>query len=149
MIIIIILICLFIIAMGFTSWAYDKDAELFFWGSGGIGLAISCIALIVLAICFPYNVEKKISMYEEENAKIESKVKETVRAYMNYEQETYKNLVETADLSTLLLKYPELNSNELVKEEIYTYRENNNKLKSLKEIQIDKPTMAWWLYFGK
>lgn len=88
-------------------------------------------------------------MYEEENLKIETKVKETVRVYMNYEEEVYKNLVETADLTTLLIKYPELNSNELIKTEIDTYKENSKQIKKLKEQQIDKSLMAWWLYFGK
>ena len=71
-------------------------------------------------------------MYEEENSKIETKVKDTVQVYMNYEQETYKSLVENANLETLLIKYPELNSNELVKSEIEIYKENNNKIKELK-----------------
>ena len=97
---------------------------------------------------FPYNVDKKIALYEEHNASIEKKVKETVRAYMNYEESTYKELVENADLTTLVIKYPELNSNELVKSEIYLYKENNNKIMKLKEDQINKPVMAWWLYFG-
>lgn len=149
MIIVIIVFFILIIALGNSDFAYDKDLEGFFFGVGCIGLIIAGVTLIIILSTFPYNVDKKIPMYEEENAKIETKVKETVRVYMEYEQETYKNLVETSDLTTLLLKYPELNSNELIKEEINTYKENNNKLKSLKERQIDKSLMAWWLYFGK
>lgn len=106
--------------------------------------------VLVVAICsYPYNIDKKIAMYQEENVSIEEKVKNTVMAYIDYEQETYDNLVKSADLETLLITYPELNSNELVKSQIDTYVQNNNKLKELKEKQIDKSTMAWWLYFGK
>ena len=106
--------------------------------------------VLLVAICsYPYNIDKKIEMYQEENTLIEEKVKNTVMAYMDYEQETYDNLVKNADLQTLLITYPELNSNELVKAQIDTYVQNNNKLKELKEKQIDKSTMAWWLYFGK
>lgn len=106
--------------------------------------------VLVVAICsYPYNIDKKIEMYQEENTLIEEKVKNTVMAYMDYEQETYDNLVKNADLETLLITYPELNSNELVKTQIDTYVQNNNKLKELKEKQIDKSTMAWLLYFGK
>lgn len=101
-----------------------------------------------MLICFPYNVDKKIVMYEEYNTDIENKVKETVRAYMNYEESTYKELVADADLTTLVIKYPELNSNELVKSEIELYKENNNKIMELKEEQINKSVIAWWLYFG-
>lgn len=100
-------------------------------------------------MCYPYNCDKKLAMYEEENIKIETKVKETVRAYMNYEEDVYKNLIETADLTTLLIKYPELNSNELIKVEIETYKENSKQIKDLKSRQIDRSLMAWWLYFGK
>lgn len=106
--------------------------------------------VLLVAICsYPYNIDKKIAMYQEENTLIEEKVKNTVMAYMDYEQETYDNLVKNADLQTLLITYPELNSNELVKAQIDTYVQNNNKLKELKEKQIDKSTMDWWLYFGK
>ena len=116
--------------------------------SGGIAF-ISVIALFIMLICFPYNVDKKIPMYEEENQKIEIKIKETVRAYMNFEKETYTDLIENAHLETLLIKYPELNSNELIKSEIETYKENSKQIKQLKEGQINKSLMAWWLYFGK
>lgn len=106
------------------------------------------LALIIVLGNFPYGGEKKLKMYEEENLKIEEKVKSTVQSYMNYEGDTYKNLIENANLETLLIKYPELNSNELVKMEIEIYKENSKQIKSIKEKLIYKPTMAWWLYFG-
>lgn len=107
-----------------------------------------CVAMCTLIFCYPYKINEKLSMYEEENYKIETKVKETVQAYMNYEQETYKNLVENANLETLLIKYPELNSNELVKSEIEIYKENNNKIKELKEKALMKRTYDFWLKFN-
>ena len=110
---------------------------------------VAVLAILGLLVSYPYNCDKKLAMYEEENIKIETKVKETVRAYMNYEEEVYKNLIETADLTTLLIKYPELNSNELIKMEIETYKENSKQIKDLKSKQIDRSLMAWWLYFGK
>lgn len=119
-------------------------------GMISLGIAfISFIAILCIIVDYPYNVDKKIEMYQEENTLIEEKVKNTVMAYIDYEQETYDNLVKNADLQTLLITYPELNSNELVKAQIDTYVQNNNKLKELKEKQIDKSTMDWWLYFGK
>lgn len=109
---------------------------------------ISAIILGCMLLFFPYGVDKKLEMYKEENSNIELKVKETVRAYMDYEKETYSNLIENADLTTLLVKYPELNSNELVKAEIDTYKDNSKKIKELKEKQINRSIMAWWIYFG-
>lgn len=112
------------------------------------GAFLSGTVVIVLVFCYPYNVDKKIDMYTQENAEIEQKVKATVQAYTDYEQETYKNLIENADLQTLLIKYPELNSNELVKKEIEIYVSNNDKIKSLKEQKIDKKLLGWWLFFN-
>ena len=97
---------------------------------------------------YPRNIDEKLNMYQEENQSIELKVKETVKAYIDYEEENYKNLVETADITTLLIKYPELNSNELVKYEIEIYKSNNDRIKELKEKQIDRASYNWWLYFG-
>lgn len=142
MIIVIIVIGILILFLGAA-----KDEEgIMELGTGVIGLAL--VVLIGMIIGFPFNIDKKIELYETENQIIETKIKETVRSYMEYEQETYKQLLENADLTTVILKYPELNSNELVKSEIETYKENNNKLKALKEEQINKSTLAWWLYFG-
>lgn len=116
---------------------------------GIIGVVITGMTFLIMLTEFPYNVDKMIAMYEDENTKIETKIRETVRAYMEYEESTYEKLVADADLTTLVIKYPELNSNELVKAEIMTYKENNDKLKELKEQQINKSIMAWWLYFGE
>lgn len=108
----------------------------------------SGIIIFFMLLFFPYKVEEKIVMYETENNVIEEKIKNTVRAYMEFEESTYKELLENADLTTMILKYPELNSNELVKMEIETYKENSKKIKELKEDKIGKSTKAWWLYFG-
>lgn len=111
-----------------------------------------CLAVIFVLIAIVSHgkvIDNKINMYQEENSNIEIKVKETVRAYMNYEESTYKELVETADLTTLIIKYPELNSNELVKREIDLFIANNDKIKKLKEDKINLSVEKWWLYFGK
>ena len=106
------------------------------------------IITILIAIIFPYNIDKKIEIYIEENQMIEIKIKNTVKGFIEYEKETFITLVDKSDVQTLLLKYPELNSNELVKMEIETYKENSEKIKQLKEVKIDKKVMAWWFYFG-
>ena len=88
---------------------------------GTIAELLLVLIVIIMVFIYPYNVNEKIKMYEEENIKIEEKVKETVKVYMNYEQDTYNNLVKDTDLTTLLIAYPDLNSNELVKSEIDLY----------------------------
>ena len=140
---IVILIACFILGSIFSTYGDDDLATLFC-----SGFLICIFAIGVILLIYPYNVEAKIEMYEQENIEIEQKVKETVRAYMEYEQETYNNLVKDADLMTVVIKYPELNSNELAKAEIEMYKENNTHIKILKEEKISKKTMSWWLYFG-
>lgn len=90
----------------------------------------------------------RLNVPDEDIKFIREKRKGTVRDYMEYEETTYKQLLENADLTTMVLKYPELNSNELVKMEIETYKENSKKIKELKEDKIGKSRKAWWLYFG-
>lgn len=131
-----------IITIKTDGWS---SAPIIYWT---LFIIISLIIIPIFIFSYPYNVSEKLSMYEEENTKIEEKVKATVQGYMNYETDTYKNLVESADIETLLIKYPELNSNELVKSEIELYKENNKKIKELKEQEITKPVWDWWLRFN-
>lgn len=133
---------IFIIIGICRDWDVDTTELL------GAGFFINLIIILIVLVFYPFKVDEKINMYTEENTNIELKVKETVRAYMNYEKETYTNLIESSDLTTLILKYPELNSNELIKVEIETYKENNAKIKELKEDKINKSIKSWWLYFG-
>ena len=111
-------------------------------------VAVTLLTIIIFVLGYPHKISEKLTMYEEENTKIEEKVKSTVQGYMNYESETYNNLVKEAELETLLIKYPELNSNELVKSQIELYKENNKKIKELKELEITKSTWDWWLKFN-
>lgn len=143
LVITVLLIFLFIIGKYFDE--YEMTCLC------GIGLIV-CIVTILMLISSIINgkvINDKIEMYQDENASIETKVKETVRAYMEFEEKTYTELVKDADLTTLLVKYPELNSNELVKTEILLYIANNSKIKELKEQQISLSIEKWWLYFGE
>ena len=142
MIILLLVICIVLYIMAVEYW--NSDAEFLF----GFAMLGCIITGIILVASFPYNVEQKIALYSEENARIEEKIKATIELYMEHEKETYTELVKDADLTTLLIAYPELNSNELVKTEIDIYIRNNKEIKWLKEKEIDKNIYAWWLYFG-
>ena len=131
------LILLIVISLILCVWLFVIDSEEggeFF----GAGFVILSIIFLCTLLCYPYNIDSKLEMYAEENQAIETKIKETVQAYMNYEQETYKSLVVNADL----------NSNELVKMEIDTYKDNSSKIKVLKEQKINRKVMGFWLFFN-
>ena len=51
-------------------------------------IAVCIFTAGFFAVSFPYNIEPKIALYTEENARIEEKIKDTVRVYMDYEKET-------------------------------------------------------------
>lgn len=144
----IIPIIIFFIIIAIIGSSIDEE-NLMVFGILGFIVCTIAIAFLTTKVVGQRTINQKLEMYQEENTTIETKVKETVRAYMDYEKETYTNLIESADLTTLLVKYPKLNSNELVKEEIKTYKENNKQIKTLKEQKINITIYKWWLYFGK
>ena len=115
-------------------------------------LTCFCV-LFVIAIFFGIDVsngrimDEKITMYQEENNKIEKQLDTLVSNYMNYESNTYEKFKSESSV-TLVSMYPELKSDKLVEEQISVYEENNKKIRELKEDKIDLNVKKWWLYFG-
>ena len=87
----------------------------------------------------------KITMYQEENKAIDEQVTAAVNSYKEYEKEVINN---TGEMATVLVRFPELKSNELVNKQIEVYVTNNDKIKNLKLEKIDNQVYRWWLYFG-
>ena len=92
-------------------------------------------------------IDQKIEMYIEENASIELSVTTTVEKYLEHEFQIFDSL-QGEDIQTLLVVYPEINSNELVKKQIEIFVDNNNKIKELKEDKLNIEVWKWWVYFG-
>ena len=131
----------------FGSGSDIISSVVFYFGVGICTLA--GIIFLIMVMDYPYGIDKRIKLYEEENQKIEEKVKVAVENYLQYENKTYTDLKNTnIDLPILIMTYPELSGNELVKNEINLYIENNNKIKEMKEASIYKHYYDWWLYFG-
>jgi len=93
-------------------------------------------------------MDEMISMYTEENKHIENQIELVVDKYMEFENETFTGL-KSESFITLVSLYPELKSDELVKEQIELYQDNNFKLKELKKQKINTRVYKWWIYFGK
>ncbi len=131
----------------------DKNDFLDLFAIGGIvvGCIAECVVLFfIILLCFDVSkakvIDKKIKMFQEENKVIEEQVTTVVNTYKDYEKEVISN---TGQMATILIKFPELKSNELVKKQIDVYLNNNDKIKSLKEEKIDYQVSKWWLYFGE
>ena len=153
MIIVILLVCIALIIGG--CFVYGKSYS--FEGAGAAmlitGIILGISALIAAGFIWTEcagvtKIAEKIKMYEEENIKIETQLAECVEQYQMYEQGVFAE-VAPKDATTIVTLYPELKSNTLVQEQIETYVANNNKLKELREKQIDAEVIRWWGYFGK
>ena len=144
-------ILLLIIGIGLTCRIFmDNDTGEVFSGFGSL---ISVVALIGIIINIGILIngrtfDDKIAMYEQENAAIEQSVDVLVKDYYKHESDTYSSLnPENAVL--FASAYPELQSNELATKQLEIYVDNNNKIKELKEDQINLSKNRFWLYFGR
>lgn len=116
----------------------------------GIVIIASVITSIVLLVSVlnRVNIEKKIALYEEENAKIEQQIAATVKQYQEHETGIFTDAAPESSI-TLVTLYPELKSDTLVQSQIEVYVENNKTIKELKSTAINASVYRWWLYFGK
>lgn len=127
-------------------------ADVFEFGGVIFGLffILSCLALLILVITNASMsvVEEKITMYEEENARIETQISEIVSEYQEYERGVISEINNESAI-TLIQLYPELTAQPLVQAQIDLYIENNANIRGLKEDLINRSVVRWWLYFGK
>ena len=122
-------------------------------GFGILGGLIGFIALIGIFVNIGLLVrgrtlDDKIAMYEQENAAIEQSVDVLVKDYYKHEFDTYSSL-KPENAVLFASAYPELQSNELATKQLEIYVDNNNKIKELKEDQINLSKNRFWLYFGR
>jgi hypothetical protein len=110
-------------------------------------IPLAVLGLLLSNLYEDQGVDQKIKMYETQNQQLERKIDVTVKSYMNHEKDTYKEF-KAGDGMALITTYPELRSDELVKEQMNTYQSNNRKIAKLKEKEIDCNVTKWWVYFG-
>ena len=144
-------ILLFVIAVALIVLAVLN--EYLADGFGILGCLIGLIALIGIFVNIGFLVygrtlDDKIAMYEQENAAIEQSVDVLVKDYYKHESDTYSSL-KPENAVLFASAYPELQSNELATKQLEIYVENNNKIKELKEDQINLSKNRFWLYFGR
>lgn len=151
MILVIVAICIVLVVAGLILMDKLYDEEIGEWLAiiGFIGGIISLIATLCLGISVSHLsvIDDKITMYQEENQKIEMQIAETVEKYQDYESDIIDEINPESSIALVSL-YPELKSDTLIQKQIEVYVNNNNKIKSLKEQQIGGNVSRWWLYFG-
>lgn len=133
----------------FTQWGDDNPFSYIMIILGVMGL-IAVVSAVVTGVYETSQedvIDAKIEMYIEENTNIEQSVTETVEQYLEHEFAIFDNL-QGEDIQTLLVVYPQINSNELVKKQIEIFTNNNAKIKELKEQKLNIDVWRFWLYFG-
>lgn len=142
---IILLIIISIVGFIISRVIYEDDIAGFFLACFVVSFVIAIF--LGIAVSNGRTIDEKISMYQEENTKIEKQIDTLVSNYMNYESNTYEKFKSESSI-TLVSMYPELKSDKLVEEQISVYEENNKKIRELKEDKINLKVKKWWLYFG-
>ena len=136
------------IVIGVVIGIIADDAELALY---------ACVPNVIILLFIGYNavilvnardVDERIAMYEEQNAKIEAQVSEAVELYMTHEDEVFDKAKADSSI-TLVSLYPELKSDTLMQELTSTYTDNNKKICELKEEKITAKRAKFWLYFGR
>ena len=143
-------ILLFVIAVALiVLTVLNKDLDGFVILGGLIGfIALIGIFVNIGFLVYGRTLDDKIAMYEQENAAIEQSVDVLVKDYYKHESDTYSSL-KPENAVLFASAYPELQSNELATKQLEIYVDNNNKIKELKEDQINLSKNRFWLYFGR
>lgn len=127
---------------------YDIGTGLTVTGGFLAGLTLIAIIILSWSVGETYRIDKKIELYETQNAQIEKSVAIAVEKHMQYEGDIMTE-VSPDSAVTLVAVYPELKSDALIEKQIEIYISNNNEIVKLKEKQINMPLLKWWLYFGR
>ena len=149
----IISITMLIISIIFNKKGNEAGKDTAGWFTSLILFGFTTIICLFVTLGFTASVvsskyiAEKITMYTEQNNKIEKQIDIVVRQYQEYESNTYA-MTSSESSITLVSLYPDLKSDELVKKQIKVYQDNNKKITELKEQQINTKACKWWLYFG-
>lgn len=149
----IIFLTIFIISIIFTEKGNKARKDVTVWVASLIISSFATIICLIVTLGFTASVVKskyiveKITMYEQQNKQIEEQIDTVVKQYQKYESGTYAKTSSESSIALVSL-YPDLKSDELVKEQIKVYQNNNKKITELKEEQISAKACKWWLYFG-
>lgn len=136
------------VAVGVFLFIGTGDTDDLTYPAVPIAIILVFIAINGVILVNSKDVDERIAMYEEQNAKIEAQVSEAVELYMTHEDEVFDKAKADSSI-TLVSLYPELKSDTLMQELTSTYTDNNKKICELKEEKITAKRAKFWLYFGR
>lgn len=151
MLTLILILCIGGAIAGFVT--YSNTQEDGWYGCGVICTLASSVLLVTVCvmlgfICTESRIDNKITMYEEENTRIETSVVVAVEKYLEHEQSIFDD-ISGQSLQTLLVVYPEIKADQLITKQIEVFIDNNTKIKELKEEKISLGVLRFLVYFGR
>ena len=128
---------------------FDSDICYLISGIGATAGFIALLGIIIVGVNVKSLsvIDDRITMYEEENTRIEQQIADVVEQYQKYETDIFREVAPESAV-TMVSLYPELKSDSLVQAQIEVYTENNKTIKYLRDQQIKGNVYRWWLYFG-
>lgn len=153
--IILLLVLSFITGLVFT-WLYNNIAnatkEDTWFALAAIGWGVFSI-MVIAGLCvggayinYGY-VDERLEVVRVKNQEVEEGIQFAVKSYMEHEGKTYTEMAPNEALA-VVQTYPELSSNELVKDQIETYKENREQILEYEQNKVTRKVLAWWLWFG-
>lgn len=128
----------------------DIDDDMWFGFAAITGL-VSVVLVVVLGIMIGHSVDysladERIAIVQQKNEDVEKAIKSMVENYLKHEGKTYEKMTPSEAVA-MAVAYPELSSNELVKEQIATYKSNREMILKYEQNKVDKKVVDWWIHF--
>lgn len=150
----IVLIILGCIGMYSRKWRIEFDFSVAMTVLGSCITAVVSLFMII-AITFSIKIpqmEERVVIYQEENARIEEQIKTAIEAYQDYEQEMFDKVdldkITSEKLILLTSLYPELKADTMVQTQIQVYIDNTTALRELRIKKLDYELWRWWICFA-
>lgn len=149
---------LMILFIALTVVSYKKYEEAYA-SEDYVYLGVSVCAVLITILLFMGEVgvgmwffssmgaEEKVVLVEESNSILEEQIGGVIKDYLRHEEKVYEE-ISPKEAVAMAMAYPELASNEIVKEQINTYRENQKAVLDYKKKAVDIGIARWWLFFG-
>ena len=117
---------------------------------GGIIASISLIFSLILIneLATARTIDERLELYTAENTAIQLEVSRIVENFTQYERDIFESMRNDSPV-ILLGIFPELRADELVSRRLNTYIENNDRIRALREEQVNASNLRWWLFFGR
>lgn len=129
--------------------AFETSAKKFLLSLYTAVIAIMSIIIIAIVIVIIVTVGKpeQIALLEQENQIIEERIESLVNDYIEYESDTYSEILTNTNSVEIILLIPALSSSVIIQKQLDIYYTNHAAIVELKQDQIDHRIAFKILFF--